>query len=184
LYVGVREQGGSRDPAVNLSVFGATPMKSVVRTLFTLALAVLIASPLLAGEGKRKKAKPKPQDPAAGILKSLEKAELTPEQVTKIKELAQASAEKIKAAEAKVGLTPEQKKARQEAQAKAKADGKTGKEVQAAVDAAMNLTEAQKAAMKDVAELRAALRKEALALLTPEQKAKAGIKQPKKKVRN
>jgi len=156
-------------------------MKRVVRTLFTLALAVVIASPLLAGEGKRGKKAAKPQDPAAGILKSLEKAELTPEQVTKIKELAAAAAEKMKAADEKVGLTPEQKKARQEAQAKAKADGKTGKEAQAAVEEAMKLTDEQKAAMKEANELRAALRKEAVALLTPEQKAKAGIKEGKKK---
>jgi Spy/CpxP family protein refolding chaperone len=158
-------------------------MKSVVRTLLTLALAVVIASPLLAAEGKRGKKAP-PQDPAAGLLKSLEKAELTPEQVTKIKELAAAAAEKMKAADEKVGLTPEQKKARQEAQAKAKADGKTGKEAQAAVDEALKLTDEQKAAMKEANELRAALRKEAAALLTPEQKAKAGIKEGKKRAKN
>ena len=158
-------------------------MKSVVRTLLTLALAVVIASPLLAGEGKRKKAA-KVADPAAGILKSLEKAELTPEQVTKIKELAGAAAEKIKAAEDKAPLTPEQKKARQEAQAKAKADGKTGKEAQAAVDEAVKLTDEQKAAQKEANEVRAGLRKEAVALLTPEQKAKAGIKEGKKRARN
>ena len=116
--------------------------------------------------------------------KSLEKAELTPEQVTKIKELAAAAAEKMKAADEKVGLTPEQKKARQEAQAKAKADGKTGKEAQAAVEEAMKLTDEQKAAMKEANELRAALRKEAVALLTPEQKAKAGIKEGKKRAKN
>lgn len=159
-------------------------MKSVVRTLLTLALAVVVASPLLAGEGKRGKKAAKQQDPAAGILKSLEKAELTPEQVAKIKELATAAAPKIKAAEDKAPLTPEQKKARQEAQAKAKADGKTGKEAQAAVDAAVNLTDEQKAAQKEANELRAALRKEAVALLTADQKAKAGIKEGKKRAKN
>jgi len=156
-------------------------MKSVVRTLLTLALAVVIASPLLAAEGKRGKKPRQAPDPAAGILKSLEKAELTPEQVTKIKELVKGCAEKLKAAEEKIALTPEQKKARQEAMAKAKADGKTGKEAKAAVDAAMNLTDAQKTAQKELDELRAGLRKEAAALLTPEQKAKAGIKEGKKK---
>ncbi len=104
--------------------------------------------------------------------------------MAKIKELAKASAEKIKAAEEKVGLTPEQKKARTEAQAKAKADGKTGKEAKEAVDAAMKLTDEQKAAQKEVDELRAGLRKEAMALLTAEQKAKAGIKEGKKRARN
>ena len=160
-------------------------MKSVVRTLLTLALAVVIASPLLAAEGKRgKKAAAKPQDPAASILKTLEKAELTPEQVTKIKELAKAWAEKIKAAEDKIGLSPEQKKARQEAMAKAKADGKTGKEAKAAVDEAMKLTDEQKAAQKEASEVRAGMMKEVMALLTVEQKAKAGVKEGRKKAKN
>lgn len=158
-------------------------MKSVVRTLLTLALAVVIASPLLAAEGKRGKKAPA-QDPAAFLLKSLEKAELTPEQVTKIKELVKAWADKIKAADDKVGLTPEQKKARQEAMAKAKADGKTGKEAKAAVDEAMKLTDEQKAAQKAADEVRASMRKEAMALLTAEQKAKAGIKEGKRKAKN
>jgi hypothetical protein len=159
-------------------------MKSVARTLLTLALAVVIASPLMAGEGKKGRKTAKVADPAAGILKSMEKAELTPEQVAKIKELAKAWADKIKAAEDKVALTPEQKKARQEAQAKAKADGKTGKEAKQAVDEAMKMTDEQKAAMKEVDELRGGLRKEAVALLSAEQKAKAGIKEGKKKARN
>jgi len=158
-------------------------MKSVVRTLLTLALAVVIASPLLAGEGKRGKKAPA-QDPAAGLLKSLEKAELTPEQVTKIKEIVKAWADKIKAAEDKVALTPEQKKARHEAMCKAKADGKTGKEAKAAVDEAVKLTDEQKAAQKEADEVRAGLRKEAMALLTAEQKAKAGVKEGRKKAKN
>ena len=48
----------------------------------------------------------------------------------------------------------------------------------------MKLTDEQKAAQKEVDELRAGLRKEAMALLTAEQKAKAGIKEGKKKARN
>jgi predicted Zn-dependent protease len=159
-------------------------MKSVVRTLFTLALAIVIASPLLAAEGKKgKKKEAKPPQPGAQLLKSLEKAELTADQTAKIKELAAAYGEKIKAIEEKAGLTAEQKKARQEAQAKAKEEGKKGKEVTEAVMAAMKLSDAQKVAMKEVEELRAALRKEALALLSAEQKAKADIKEPAKKAR-
>jgi len=84
-------------------------MKRVVRTLLTLALAVVIASPLLAAQGKKgKKAPPKPQDPAAGILKKLEQAELTEEQVVKIKEMAAKVAEKAKALQEKAALTPKQ----------------------------------------------------------------------------
>ena len=160
-------------------------MKSVVRTLLTLALAVVIASPLMAGEGKKgKKAPAKPHDPAEGILKSLEKAELTADQVAKIKELGAACAEKCKAIQEKAALTQEQKKAGREAGEKAKAEGKKGKELAAAVETAQNLTEAQKAALKEEAELHAGLRKEAMALLTADQKAKAGIKEGKKRNKN
>lgn len=159
-------------------------MKSVARTLLTLALAVVIASPLLAAEGKRGKKAPKPHDPAEQILKSLEKAELTADQVAKIKELAAACAEKCKACQEKAALTDEQKKARQEAQAKAKAEGKKGKEAQEAVTAAMKLTDAQAAAMKAEADLHAGLKKEAVALLTAEQKEKAGVKTGKKRAKN
>jgi hypothetical protein len=44
----------------------------------------------------------------------------------------------------------------------------------------MKLTDAQAAAMKEEAELHAGLMKEAKALLTADQKAKAGIKEHKK----
>lgn len=159
-------------------------MKSVVRTVFTLALAVVIASPLLAAEGKKGRKEAKPHDPAEQVLKSLEKAELTADQVAKIKELAAACAVKCKAVQEKAALTPEQKKARQEAQAQAKADGKTGKEAQAAVEVAMKLSDAQKAALKEEADLHAGLKKEAVALLTAEQKAKADIKEGKRKAKN
>jgi Spy/CpxP family protein refolding chaperone len=154
-------------------------MRSVVRTLLSLTLAVLIASPLFAGEKKEGKG-PKKFDPAEGILKRLEKAGLTEDQVAKIKELAAASADKIAAARAKAPLTPEQKKAGEEARKKAKDEGKPGKEIQAAVDAAMNLTEDQKAAQKELQEIQSGLNKEAMSLLTPEQKEKLGIKPGKK----
>lgn len=183
MYAGVHGQGCLCD-ITQPWFFGVTPMKSVARTLFTLALAVVIASPLLAAEGKKGKKGPKAHDPAEQILKSLENAELTADQVAKIKELAAACAEKCKACQEKAALTPEQKKARQEAQAQAKADGKKGKEANEAVMAAMKLTDAQAAAVQEENELRAGLRKEAVALLTADQKAKAGIKEGKKKAKN
>lgn len=160
-------------------------MKCVVRTVLTLAMVIVIASPLLAAEGKKREKKPaKPQDPAKMILDRLEKAELTEDQVAKIRKLAAETAEKSKALQAKAALTPEQRKARQEAQAQAKAEGKTGKEAQEAVLAAMKLSDEQKAAVKEEMELRAELQKQAFALLTAEQREKAGLKQPKKKARN
>lgn len=157
-------------------------MKYVVRTLTLLALAVVIAAPTLAAAPKGKKAA-KPHDPAAGLLKRLEKAELTADQIAKVKEIAAKYAEQLAAANKKVNLSDEQKKAQKEASEKAKADGLKGKDAQAAVEAAMKLTDEQKAARKEVMELQGAMQKEAMALLSDEQKAKAGIKAPGKKGR-
>lgn len=145
-------------------------MRSVVRTLLSLSLAVVIAMPLLAADKEKKARKPrKKPDPAARILKKLEKAELTDEQVAKIKELACACAEKTKEARAKAALTDEQKAAMK----KAREEGKKGEELRKVV----TLTEAQTAAMKEAREAQAAMMKEVLALLTPEQKEKAGVKE-------
>jgi hypothetical protein len=149
-------------------------MKSVVRTLLSLSLAVVIAMPLIAADEKKKarKVRKKP-DPAAGILKKLEKAELTDEQVAKIKELAAAAAEKSKEARAKAALTDEQKAAMK----KAREEGKKREELRKVV----TLTDEQKAAMKEARDIQAAMMKEVMGLLTPEQKEKAGIKEPRKK---
>ncbi len=143
-------------------------MKSVVRTLLSLSLAIVIAMPLVAQEKKARKERKKP-DPAAGILKKLEKAELSEEQVAKIKTLAAATAEKTKAARAKAALTDEQKAAIK----KAREEGKKGEELRKVV----TLNEEQKAAMKEAREIQAAMMKEVLGLLTAEQKEKAGIKE-------
>jgi hypothetical protein len=149
-------------------------MKSVAKTLLSLSLAIVIAMPLVAAEKERKgKRVPKKPDPAAGILKKLEKAELTEEQVAKIKELAAATAEKTKEARAKAALTDEQKAAMK----KAREEGKKGEELKNAV----TLTEAQQAAMKEAREAQGAMMKEVMSLLTPEQKEKAGIKEHGKK---
>jgi hypothetical protein len=50
-----------------------------------------------------------------------------------------------------------------------------------AIENALNLTDEQKAARKEMREIQAAMMKEVLGLLTPEQKEKAGIKEPGKK---
>jgi len=47
----------------------------------------------------------------------------------------------------------------------------------------MKLSEEQKAAVKEEMELRAELQKQAVALLSPEQKEKAGIKEGRKKAK-
>jgi Spy/CpxP family protein refolding chaperone len=147
-------------------------MKRVASVLLSLLLAAIIAMPLLADDEPKKRPKraPKKPDPAAMILKRLEKAELTEEQIAKVKELA------AKIPPGQEGLNPEQKKALAEAMKKAKAEGKTREEIEKIRQSVVQLTEEQKAAMKKAQEARAAVMKEIMGLLTPEQKEKAGIK--------
>ena len=110
------------------------------------------------------------------MLKRLEKAELTADQIAKVKEIVAKHSEALKAANDKVNLTAEQKQARGEATKKAQAEGKKGKDLQAAVDAAAKLTDEQKEALKKVQELQQAMMKEVNGLLTDDQKAKLGMR--------
>ena len=109
---------------------------------------------------------------------------LTDEQKGKVDELKKEYGDKIKEAVKTRDdiLTKDQKKARGEAQKKAKDEGKKGKEAREAVDAAVALTDEQKASWKKAEEAVEALRKEVTpklhALLTDEQKAK--LPTPKK----
>ena len=148
-----------------------------VRIVLILAVAVLIASPLLAKEAKKKAAKPAPCPADQYLTRMLGNVTLTAEQKTQIDALKKEFGPKLKEARKKVDdvLTADQKKARGEAMKKAKADGKTGKEAAAAVAAAVKLTDDQKAkqaeAQKAVSALTKELDKAARDLLTPEQKA-------------
>lgn len=148
------------------------------RMVLILAVAVLIASPLLAKEGKKKAAaKPAPCPADQYLTRMLADVTLTAEQKTKIDALKKEFGPKLMEARKKVDdvLTADQKKARGEAMKKAKADGKTGKEAAAAVAEAVKLTDDQKAkqaeAQKAVSALTKELDKAARDLLTPEQKA-------------
>lgn len=154
-------------------------MKRIVNSCLIVALLLAIAAPLSAADKKKKK-KGK-RSPAAYILNQLKKAELTDEQEVKVKALIAEYGPKIAEASKKAALTKEQREARSAAQKQAKADGKKGKAAREAINAAANLSDDQKAALKEAQGLRRELRKAALALLTPEQKEKAGIKGPKKK---
>jgi len=146
-----------------------------MRTVLSLVLVAAIAAPVLAGQPKAKKKGPKRPDPGTMILKKLEKADLTDDQVAKIKELSAAVAEKMAAAYG--NLTPDQRKARAEAIKKAKEEGKSPKEVMEAIKAAM--TPDQKAAIEEARKAHGEMMKKVMALLTAEQKEKIGIKGPK-----
>jgi len=140
-----------------------------------LSLAILIAAPLFAADKEKKQRKaPEKPDPAAAVLKRLEKANLTDEQVAKIKEMAAGIAEKAAAARAKAALTDEQKKAQQEIIKKAKEEGKSRKEVAEALKAAVKLTPEQEKAMEEARAAQAELMKKIMAMLTPEQKQAIG----------
>jgi len=142
-------------------------MKNVARVVLSLVLIAVVAMPLTAQEKKGKKKAPQ-AGAAALVLKRLEKAELTDEQVAKVKELAAAVQEKLNAARAKAELTDEQKAAMKTAR-------EAGKK-QDEIDAVAKLTDDQKAALKEAREIQAGLMKEVAALLTAEQKEKAELK--------
>jgi len=158
-------------------------MKRVGTNLLSLVLALVVAAPLFAAEKERKKKPRKKPDPAAGVLKRLEKAELTDEQIAKVKELAAKVAKETAECRKKAAPTPEQQKARKEAMEKAKAEGKEGRELFAAVRGAVKLTPDQEAAMKEVRKAQDDMMKEIMGMLTDEQKAKVGKRSGPRKPR-
>jgi len=149
-------------------------MKRVAANLLSLTLALVVAVPLFAADQERKKKPRKKPNPAAGWLKRLEKAELTDEQVAKVKELAAKVAKETAELRKKAALTPDQQKVRKEAMEKAKTEGKEGRELFAAVKEAVKLTPEQEAAMKEMRKAQDAMMKEIMGMLKDEQKEKLG----------
>jgi hypothetical protein len=100
-------------------------------------------------------------------LKELAEAKLTEEQTAKIKALAAEVEPKLQDARKKVNelIPAETRKARQEAAAKAKAEGKKPEEV-----TAFKLTEEQVAAQKAVREIQQGFNKQVSEILTPDQR--------------
>jgi hypothetical protein len=150
----------------------------ILRLLITLTLAA--SFPVFAADAP-KKPKKAPASLAEQTLKKLEVAKLTDDQVAKIKELAAAAEPKLNELRKAVGLTDAQRAAQKEAMDKAKAEGKKGKDLNDAVEAAMQLTPDQKTAQKAVREANMEFDKSVTGLLTPEQKKAAGMgpKKPK-----
>jgi len=152
-------------------------MRQITKILLPLALALLVAAPLSAADTKTSSYANRL---VTSQLKKLQKADLTTEQVAKVKELVAKFAEKAAPLYKKSAYTPEQKKAYAEAIKKAKAEGKTGKELSAAYKSAVKLTAVQTAARKQVQDAYSAMMKEIVGMLTDEQKAKV----PKKSSRS
>jgi Spy/CpxP family protein refolding chaperone len=146
-----------------------------------LALLSTIAFVWQADAQNENKKKRGAADPTAAMAKKLESVELTADQKTKLEAINKEHGPKLKDAQAKVDkiLTPEQIKARREAQQAAKAAGKKGKEAQDSVNEALKLTAEQKKAMddaqKDLRDAQTAYNTAVAGILTAEQKEKAKI---------
>jgi Spy/CpxP family protein refolding chaperone len=142
-------------------------MKSSLKTILLLALALAVAAPLAAADKKKKK----PGKKAASAVRVPKGIELSDEQKQEVAALNTKYATQVAESRKKVGLTKPQREARAEAVKKAKADGKKGKGLRAAVEAAVNMTDDQKAAAKQLRTLQAEIRKALMGILTDEQKA-------------
>lgn len=161
-------------------------MRGTVRTVLSAGLMITIAVSTVTAVGAQEKGKKK----AAGInnpVFSLPKEiTLTAEQQTKLDEIKKEQGPKIAEISKKLDdlLTAEQKSARKEAAAKAKADGKKGKEAAAAIDEALKLTDEQKKAraelQPEMAKLQLAIKEQIHGLLTDEQKTHYKLPKAKK----
>ena len=157
-------------------------MKHTARIVLTLSMVVLLGSSLLAAEGQKKGKRDKKgqQQRKPSVTRTLPKevvATFSVEQKEKFalmdKEFGPKLAEFAKKRAAI--LSPEQRKAQNDARKVATEAGKKGKELREAVDAATNATDQQKKQLAELAKEKAPLdkiiREKVLALLTDEQKA-------------
>jgi len=150
-----------------------------MRVAVILGVALLTASPLLAGANKAGKGGKKKADrcPVAERTKYLEGMNLTDEQKGKLEKIKQEFVPKLTAAQLKVDnvYTPDQKKARQEAAKAARQAGKSSKEIHEAANEAVKLTDEQKTklaeAKKELSAVDKDLQEKVKAILTPEQQS-------------
>ena len=156
-----------------------------VRTTVVLAVALTIAFPAIAAAEKGKKKEP--LSPAAQrIERVVAGLTLTDDQKAKLDTLKKEFDPKLTEAMKKTDvLTPEQKKAREAAAKAANAAGKTKKEINQAVAAAVTLTAQQKGqqaeAKKQMSTLERELREGVMAALTAEQKEQLKTKPKERK---
>lgn len=149
-------------------------MKSVSLKLLGLGLIVLLVSPLAAEEKPAKKPGQNTARPIVAVERQLAEINLSDDQKKKVDDILASYKPKFADAQAKgPKLTKEQRQTQKEAAAKAKADGKKGKDLQADVNAALNLTDEQKKEREATAsatkELQASMKKELAGVLTAEQ---------------
>ena len=129
-------------------------MRSAVKFLVVFALLGIMAAPLAAQEATKKKRKQGQQPPAiATLMKKVKEANLSEDQLKQIRQIAGEYAGKLREVQQKQTalVGPEGRKKMAAARKAAAAEGKKGKALQEAVDAALQLSEAQQ---KERAELR------------------------------
>lgn len=146
-------------------------MKHIAHTCLAALLIAVVAAPLAAQQQNKKKKQPTLAERTA---KRYAKAELSEEQVAKIKVLAEKHGPAMQAAQKKAVLSAEQRTAMNAARKKAQTDGLKGKELRAAVQSAANLSDEQKEALAEQRKLSQEYSKAVLAVLTAEQRKKVG----------
>jgi len=172
-------------------------MTRIAKHFLVLSLACLVATPALAGEKKKKPAADKAQaakkeKKAKGfkLPKVFQNLDLTDEQVKKIQTINKDFAAKAKElATLRSGIVSKERyKAAVDAAKQAKADGKKGKELREAFNAALKLTDDEQPKLKDVSakmkDLASVHKAAVMQVLTSEQNAKLapkGKKPAKKK---
>ncbi|QEG02457.1 LTXXQ motif protein [Stieleria maiorica] len=145
------------------------------KSILAVACALLITPSSFAQDApakKGKKGQAARNAPAAVVLKQLSDVGLTDEQKAKIQTMAKKTAAETQAALKEAGITPAIMKQRVAAQRELKDSGKKPAEIQAAIHEKLGLTQDQIAVLKKSNAMRTALLKDAVALLTEEQKAK------------
>jgi Spy/CpxP family protein refolding chaperone len=164
-------------------------MRSLLRAMLSVGLMVAVvlsanaAEAAKEGKGKKKNAADGSGNSVFAIPKEIT---LTAEQQTKLDEIKKEQGPKIAELTQKLDglLTDEQKAARKEAAAKAKADGKKGKEATAAIDEALKLTDDQKKQraelQPELATLQRSIKEQIHGILTDEQKAHYKVPKAKK----
>jgi hypothetical protein len=163
-------------------------MKSVAKWIVVVMLVAAIAGPALGTQEEQKKKKKSDRGQAqnaavTNLLKQVGDAGLSEEQTAKVKELAKGANEKLTAIAKErtelIGADGQQKI--NEARKAAQADGKKGKDLQEAINAALNLTGEKAAQYKELQAKQQSvvtdLRKAVSEVLTPEQREKAGLNQ-------
>jgi hypothetical protein len=172
---------------VTLSHFGGRIVKTLVRGLFVFCAAALLAATASAEDKKveKKPAKPK-AEPFAHLFSFPKQIKLDEKQQTQLADLKKEYTPKLVEIHARLDkiMTPERKKTADTARKEAKAAGKKGKEIGEAVDAALKLSDSEKAELKasnkEHSKLVKEIREKKTALLTAEQKALLKPKKPKK----